>query len=47
MHYNRQPLIPDTLDPWESLFINIDNQDIANYRPQAMLKAPAFLMSIP
>ena len=37
MHYNRQPLIPDTLDPWESLFINIDNDDIANYRPHPIV----------
>ena len=36
MHYNRTPLIGD-LDPWESLFINIDNPSLGQYRPNALV----------
>ncbi len=36
MHYNRKPLIGD-LDPWDHLFINIDNDEIGSNRPHSIL----------
>ena len=37
MHYNRTPLLPDELDPWESLCLNIDMRNLAERRPHALV----------
>ena len=37
MHYNRQPLLSDDRDPWKSLFINIDSEDLCNNRPHPIV----------
>ena len=36
MRYNREPIIGDR-DPWKSLFINIDNPSIGQYRPSSIV----------
>lgn len=37
MHYNRKPLIGYDNDPWTSLFINIDNENLAYDRPHPIV----------
>ena len=37
MHYNRTPLLPDSLNPWESFCLNINMHNIVQYRPHAVL----------
>jgi hypothetical protein len=37
MHYNRKPLLPDNLDPWESLCLNIDMKNLVDFRPHAIV----------
>lgn len=37
MHYNRKPFIGYDRDPWQSLFINIDNDDLSSHRPHPIV----------
>lgn len=37
MHYKRKPLIGDDCDPWETLFLNIDNDNLSDGRPHPIV----------
>ena len=37
MHYHRKPFIGDNRDPWESLFINVEKENIGDARPNPIV----------
>ena len=37
MHYNRTPLLPSELNPWDCLCLNIDMKNLADNRPHAVV----------